>query len=86
MPLLLNGDHLAVPEFERRYEAMPDIKRAELIEGIVIMSPPVSNLHATAHGSVFEYLKRYERATPGVEKPASIPRCGSMGKMSFSLI
>jgi len=25
-PLLLNGDHLAVPEFERRYGAMPEIK------------------------------------------------------------
>ncbi len=67
VPLLLNGDHLTVPEFERRYEALPEIKRVELIEGIVIMSPPVSNLHATTHGSIFEYLKRYERATPGVE-------------------
>jgi len=67
VPRLLNGDHLAVPEFERRYEALPDIKTAELIEGIVIMSPPISNLHATTHGSLFECLKRYERATPGVE-------------------
>ncbi len=67
VPRLLNGDHLTVPEFERRYEATPEIKCAELIEGIVIMSPPVSHLHAATHGSIFEYLKRYERATLGVE-------------------
>ncbi len=29
-PPLLNGDHLTVPEFERRYWAMPEIKKAEL--------------------------------------------------------
>ena len=28
-PSLLNGDHLSVPEFERRYEAVPDDERAE---------------------------------------------------------
>jgi hypothetical protein len=27
-PPLLNGDHLTVPEFERRYGAMPEIKQA----------------------------------------------------------
>src|SRR6266542_5712092 len=26
-PLLLNGDHLTVPEFERRYRAMPEVKK-----------------------------------------------------------
>src|SRR2546427_1421976 len=65
-PLLLNGDHLAVPEFERRYGAMPEVKKAELIEGIVVMSPPISNLHAETHGMLGAYLRRYARATPGV--------------------
>src|SRR5437773_2971557 len=51
-PRLLNGDHWAVPEFERRYWAMPEIKKAELIEGIVVMSPPASNTHGEAHGTV----------------------------------
>jgi Uma2 family endonuclease len=63
---LLNGDHLSVPEFERRYEAAPDGERAELIEGIVIMSPPISNDHAEAHGLLVESLRHYARATPGV--------------------
>src|SRR5436309_7822789 len=65
-PLLLNGDHLAVPEFERRYWAMPEIKKAELIEGIVVMSPPISNLHAETHGMLGAHLSQYARATPGV--------------------
>ena len=65
-PTLLNGDHLTVPEFERRYGAMPEVKKAELIEGIVVMSPPISNLHAETHGMLGAYLRRYARATPGV--------------------
>jgi len=65
-PLLLNGDHLTVPEFERRYWATPEIKKAELIEGIVVMSPPISNLHAETHGMLGAYLRRYARETPGV--------------------
>ena len=69
-PLLLNGDHLTVPEFERRYGAMPEIKKAELIEGIVVMSPPISNTHGEAHGTIIYLLKTYAQATPGVS-------CGS---------
>ena len=69
-PCLLNGDHLTVPEFERRYRAMPEVKKAELIEGIVVMSPPVSNTHGEAHGTITYLLKRYTQATPGVS-------CGS---------
>jgi Uma2 family endonuclease len=65
-PPLLNGDHLTVPEFERRYWAMPEIKKAELIEGIVVMSPPISNTHGEAHGTIPYLLKSYARATPGV--------------------
>jgi hypothetical protein len=41
-PSLLNGDHLSVPEFERRYWSMPEVKKAELIEGIVVMSPRIT--------------------------------------------
>ena len=35
VPELENGDRLTRAEFERRYEAMPDLKKAELIEGVV---------------------------------------------------
>jgi hypothetical protein len=34
-PPLENGDRLSRDEFERRYAAMPHLKKAELIEGVV---------------------------------------------------
>lgn len=49
MPRLENGDHLTRAEFERRYAAMPDVKKAELIEGMVMMPSPVSNTHSKAN-------------------------------------
>ena len=41
IPPLENGDRLTVAEFERRYEAMPHLKKAELIEGVVYVPSPV---------------------------------------------
>lgn len=35
IPPLENGDRLTRDEFERRYEAMPELKKAELVEGVV---------------------------------------------------
>ena len=35
IPPLKEGDRLTRAEFERRYMAMPDLKKAELIEGVV---------------------------------------------------
>jgi hypothetical protein len=35
IPPLKDGDRLTRDEFERRYMAMPDLKKAELIEGVV---------------------------------------------------
>lgn len=37
IPPLENGDRLNRYEFERRYDAMPNLRKAELIEGIVYM-------------------------------------------------
>ncbi|NEP28315.1 MAG: Uma2 family endonuclease, partial [Moorea sp. SIO3I6] len=47
IPPLENGDQLTLAEFERRYSAMADLKKAELIEGIVYMASP---LRITQHG------------------------------------
>jgi Uma2 family endonuclease len=63
VPPLLNGDHLTVPEFERRYYAMPEAKKAELVEGVVIMSSPTSPIHARSHGRLTELLSRYARTS-----------------------
>src|SRR5262245_17111719 len=41
VPPLENGDRLTRAEFERRYRAMPHLKKAELIEGVVYIPSPV---------------------------------------------
>src|SRR3954454_9563117 len=41
VPPLENGDRLTRAEFERRYEAMPHLKKAELIDGVVYVGSPV---------------------------------------------
>jgi Uma2 family endonuclease len=63
-PWLLNGDHLTVPEFERRYEALAEDERFELIEGIVVMSPPISSEHGKANSMLDWLLRHYSAATP----------------------
>jgi Uma2 family endonuclease len=56
IPRLENGDRLTVAEFERRYEAMPDEKKAELIEGVVYLSSPVSFGHSAAESNIGTWL------------------------------
>jgi Uma2 family endonuclease len=66
IPLLQTGDHLSRAEFERRYAAMPTIKKAELIEGVVYMPSPVHYLqHSRPHGTAMAWLVNYALATPG---------------------
>ncbi|BDA72119.1 hypothetical protein RIVM261_006130 [Rivularia sp. IAM M-261] len=68
IPPLENGDRLTRHEFERRYTAMPHIKKAELIEGIVYMASPVrSKAHGKPHGRLMTWLGVYEAVTPGVD-------------------
>jgi hypothetical protein len=54
-------------EFERRYEACPDLKKAELIEGVVYMpSPTRSGSHARPHAAMVGWLFAYAASTQGV--------------------
>src|SRR6266436_2858604 len=63
---LENGDHLTAREFLRRYEAMPRVKKAELIEGIVYMGSPVRyTQHAQPDGLIQTWLGHYAARTPG---------------------
>ncbi len=66
IPKLESGDHLLGPEFERRYAAMTDLKKAELIEGVVYVGSPVSSLHSDAHGQVSVLAGSYAVRSPGV--------------------
>ncbi len=61
---LENGDHLTRAEFERRYDAMPDLRKAELIEGIVQMPSPIRIEHQVADGAILFWLGAYVASTP----------------------
>jgi Uma2 family endonuclease len=68
IPVLRAGDRLTRDEFERRYAAMPDLKKAELLEGVVYMPSPVRyTQHGHPHGVLAAWLSAYALATPGVE-------------------
>ena len=66
IPPLNAGDHLSRTEFERRYEAMPHVKKAELVEGVVYMPSPVYAQHGEPHAIVIGWLLTYVAATPGI--------------------
>jgi hypothetical protein len=63
----LEGDRLTRAEFERRYDAMPHLKKAELIEGVVHVPSPVRcEHHGEPHLSLGGWLFNYRARTPGV--------------------
>src|SRR6266487_7126122 len=67
-PLLEPGDRLSRDEFERRYERMPHVKKAELIEGTVYMPSPVrAQRHAEPQCLLAAWLVVYASETPGVK-------------------
>ena len=64
---LENGDRLTRCEFERRYAMRPDLKKAQLIEGIVYMPSPVRfATHGEPHAAILGVLLHYRAFTPGV--------------------
>jgi len=68
VPTLHNGDRLTRDEFLRRYEAMPQLNKAELIEGVVYMPSPVrQDQHGKQHSHLNGWLVAFRAATPGVE-------------------
>jgi len=67
LPILEGGDRLSRAEFERRYQAMPEAKKAELIEGVVYVASPVRvSRHGQPHSDIVGWLVAYRSATPGV--------------------
>jgi hypothetical protein len=79
VPPLENGDRLTRAEFERRYHAMPENVRAELIEGVVWMASPVRfNVHGEQHAELLHFLMLYRDGTPGI-------RCGDNATLRLDL-
>lgn len=63
LPPLESGDRLTRAEFDRRYTA--DIKKAELIEGVVYVASPVrARRHSRPHATIVHWLGEYCAATP----------------------
>jgi Uma2 family endonuclease len=65
---LRNGDRLTREEFYRRWEAMPGLKHAERLGGIVSMAASVRRKqHGRPHHWFSGWVFAYESQTPGVE-------------------
>ncbi|MEO8127279.1 MAG: Uma2 family endonuclease [Bryobacteraceae bacterium] len=62
---LITGLQMTREEFLRRWDALPGLKKAELIEGIVYVPSPVSTDHGIFDGLVGGWLSRYAWATQG---------------------
>ncbi|NET58891.1 MAG: Uma2 family endonuclease [Symploca sp. SIO2E6] len=68
IPSLENGDQLTRLEFETRYHAMPHLKKAELIEGIVYMGSPLRiEQHGEPHADIMLWLGFYKTFTPNLQ-------------------
>ncbi|MBM3492814.1 MAG: Uma2 family endonuclease [Armatimonadetes bacterium] len=67
IPRLQSGDRLTRIEFERRYRAMPQLKKAELVEGVVYMPSPVSMEHARPCAALAGWALAYVAATRETE-------------------
>jgi Uma2 family endonuclease len=68
VPVLRAGDKLTRDEFERRYAAMPEVKKAELIEGVVYMGSPVRHeQHGRPEHLLAGWLIFYQLRTPGLD-------------------
>src|SRR5215210_1752237 len=66
-----SGDHLTREEFHRRYSARPDIRKAELVEGIVYVGGRVrSTEHGQPHASMVARLGWYVAYATGVRSGA----------------
>jgi Uma2 family endonuclease len=67
-PLLFEpGDRLSREEFLARWECMPALKKAELIDGVVYVPSPVSIVHSGYDGFSHLLLSFYAARTPGCE-------------------
>src|SRR5581483_6505256 len=68
-PVLESGDRLTRDEFHRRYTDRPDIKKAELVEGVVYVASPVSSpFHSAPHARIVTWLGVYAAKHPGVNE------------------
>ncbi len=75
LPPLENGDRLSRAEFERRYIAMPHIKKAELIDGEVYMDSA-----ALVNRDLAKVLAALARGTASAEHGEFVQRLAARRK------
>jgi Uma2 family endonuclease len=61
------GQRLTRKEFLRRWEAMPELKFAELIDGVVYIPSPQTSDHGRAQFEVGAWLANYVASTTGCD-------------------
>jgi len=66
IPLLRDGDRMERDEFERRWNAMPELRVAELVEGVVHLAAALSADHGSPHFDLIGWLAMYRMQTRGV--------------------
>ena len=66
-PPLCDGERMSRDEFLRRWELLPGLKHAQLLDGIVYMASPVSAKHGTFHNDFVTWLGTYKARTPGCD-------------------
>ena len=66
-PPLCDGDRMSRDEFIRRWELLPILKHAQLLDGMVYMVSPVSTKHASFHHDFIAWLGAYRARTPGCD-------------------
>ncbi len=64
---LENGDRLTRAEFHARYKQHPEIRRAELIEGVVYVPSPVGKDHGLREASMTTWLGTYAATRSDVD-------------------
>jgi Uma2 family endonuclease len=68
LPVLESGDRLSRAEFHQRYCQRPDLKKAELVEGVVYVASPVRRpQHGRPHSQMVGWVVTYAAKTPGVD-------------------
>ena len=68
----VDGERLTRDEFLRRCEGFPHLKLAELLEGIVHISPPVPLAQGDRHAQICGWLGQYAAFTPGCKASTSV--------------
>jgi hypothetical protein len=83
VPALEAGDQLTRDEFERRYAAMPALKKAELIEGVVYMPSPVRvRRHGSPHAKIIGWLISKSTSSGASSNSSSIGSSSAAGVTS----